>query len=88
MAMNPPVDPGTFGLTRSTTITRSDSGRYLIVIRRKSRIVMKDGESILKKVSKIRARVPDARIGVQTRAPVCSKTRKFLEDRGIRVEAI
>ena len=84
--MDNTVDPKTFGLHRSTVLERTGRNRYAIVIRRKSRIIMKDGEKILDKAGRIRAAVPDARVAVRTSAPVCSKTREYLETHGIHIE--
>jgi hypothetical protein len=82
------VDPKKFGLHPSTRIADLGEDAYAIVIRRKSRIIMKDGRNILAKVEKIQAQVPDARISVRTTAPVCSKTRAFLGEKGIDIHTI
>ncbi|MBI9083259.1 MAG: hypothetical protein JEZ11_06635 [Desulfobacterales bacterium] len=80
------VDPKLFGLPSATCIEKQGKNAYAIVIRRKSRIIMKDGRNILAKAEKIRAECPGARISVQTTAPVCSKTRAFLMENGIPVD--
>ena len=86
--MTHPVDPKTFGLHPSTRIEVREAGVYAIVIRRKSRIIMKDGRTILAKVEKIQAHAPETRVFVQTTAPVCSKTRAFLKEKGVDIETI
>lgn len=80
------VDPKQFGLHSSTIIEQKDDRQFVIRIERKSRIIMKDGEKILDKVSKIKASIPDAMVAVVTTAPVCSKTARYLEDHHVRIE--
>ncbi len=46
---------------------------------------MKDGKGVLAKVDKIKHHVPKAKVSLRTSAPVCSKTKAFLEERGISV---
>ena len=86
--MNKTVDPGTFGLPPGTQIELTLKDSYVLVIQRKSRIVMKDGRSILARVAKIKSSVPAAQVEVQTSAPVCSKTRRFLQEHSIAIGAI
>ena len=79
------IDPKTFGLPATTRILKTGADVYRIVVKRKSRIVMKDGQKLLEKAEKIKAHLPRARIGLETTAPVCSKTKQFLESRGIDI---
>ncbi|MGR3176191.1 MAG: hypothetical protein ACUZ8N_16590 [Candidatus Scalindua sp.] len=46
---------------------------------------MKDGEGIMVKVNKIKHHIPKAKVSLRTSAPVCSKTKAFLKERGISV---
>ncbi len=82
------IDPKIFGLPPSTKLIQTGNDQFKIVIQRKSRIIMKDGEGILAKVNKIRDHVPNAEVGLKTSAPVCSKTKSFLEEHGISVSTI
>ncbi len=79
------IDPKPFSLPTSTKLEQVSANQYYIVIQRKSRIIMKDGEGILAKVNKIKNHVSNAKVGLKTSAPVCSKTKSFLEERDIRV---
>ncbi len=83
--MNKFIDPKLFGLTPSTRLKQINATQFDIVIQRKSRIIMKDGEGILAKAEKIKRHVPNAQISLVTSAPVCSKTEAFLEEHGIIV---
>jgi len=83
--MNKFIDPKVYGLPPSTKLEQVGTNQYVIIIERKSRIIMKDGESILAKVSKIKSHVPNAKVNLKTSAPVCSKTKAFLEEHGISV---
>lgn len=69
----------------STRIEMPEDHTYTLVMNRKSRIIMKDGHQILSKVEKIKAEDEQATISVRTTAPICSKTKAFLEDQGISV---
>ena len=84
--MNKSIDPKTFGLHFSTKIEQQDDTHFIIRMDRKSRIIMKDGEKILKNVQKINALVPEAVVTISTTAPVCGKTRQFLAGHGITIE--
>ena len=86
--MNEPVNPEVFGLHPKTKIELIDKATYIIIIRRKSRIIMKDARNILDKVAKIKSVDPLARVGVHTTAPVCSKTRKLLRAHGVEIQAV
>jgi len=83
--MNKFADPKLYGLPPSTKLEQVGTNQYDIVIQRKSRIIMKDGEGILTKVNRIKNHVPNAKVGLKTSAPVCSKTKLFLEEHGISV---
>ena len=83
--MNKFIDPKLFGLTPSTKLQQVDTTKFNLIIQRKSRIIMKDGEGILAKVNKIKNHVPDAKVSLKTSAPICSKTKVFLEGYGISV---
>ncbi len=83
--MNKFIDPKLYGLSPSTKLNQVDTTKFNLVIQRKSRIIMKDGEGILAKVNNIKNCVPNAKVSLKTSAPVCSKTKAFLEGHGISV---
>ncbi len=85
--MNNFIDPKLYGLTPSTRLKQTSATQFEIDIQRKSRIIMKDGEVILAKAVKIKKHVPNARVSLVTSAPVCSKTKVFLEEHGIGVSS-
>lgn len=82
------VDPEMYGLTARDRIVKISENHFALVIDRKSRIVMKDGMRVLEKAEKIRRHLPGVRLSLNTSAPVCGKTRIFLQERGIEVMAI
>jgi hypothetical protein len=61
---------------------------FILVIRRKSRIIMKDARGILKKAERIQAKTSNASLILETNAPVCSKSAQFLKDNGIVVKKL
>ncbi len=46
---------------------------------------MKDALTILKKVAKIKEKIPNASVALETNAPVCSKSIKFLKEKDVDV---
>ncbi len=81
-------DPKQFGLP-PRTVLREESGGYAVLVKkRKSRIIMKDGE----KIKEIRDRLVQSGgysgLILETNAPVCSKTRKMLAESGIPVREL
>lgn len=82
------IDPKTVPGLSSRVVLEEDGDRMRIVINRKSRIIMKDGERIAEMAGKIKKVYPDKAIVLATTAPVCGKTRPWLEERGITVDEI
>jgi len=79
------VNPKLYGLPPRTILMKSDTEEFILVINRKSRIIMKDALTILKKVEKIKEKVPTASVALETTAPICSKSIKFLEEKDVDV---
>jgi len=82
------IDAKEFGLSKSTMIEKIETGHFAILISRKSRIIMKDGVKLLSKAEQIRTCEPNAKISLKTSTPICSKTRKFLEDHHMSIIAV
>ena len=79
------IDAALFKLHPSTKLFEIDEKHFEIVIKRKSRLIMKDGRGILAKVNIIKSKVDAAEINLRTSTPVCSKTKLFLEEHGIKL---
>ena len=79
------IDPKSFGLTSRDHLIQLDDGSLALVIKRKSRVIMADGKRILEKINKIRVHRPDIRISLKISAPLCSKTKVFLEKENIQI---
>ena len=79
------IDPKQFNISPSTKLIKSNEKEFVIIITRKSRIIMKDGKGILDKANKIKKCILDAKINLKTSAPVCSKTKSFLMANDINV---
>jgi len=86
--MKTKIDPTQFGLSKRVRLIQTAPGEVAILIDRKSRILMKDGERILVQAETIQKHLPGTQIALWTTAPVCSKTTKFLKDKGILVHSI
>ena len=79
------IDPRVFNLSNRTNIQENDKNEVFFIIDRKSRIIMKDGVRIFNQTQKIKEKRPGARFFLKTSAPVCSKTKKYLNQRKIEI---
>ena len=79
------IDPTKFSLNKRVVLRQGPTNHIAIIINRKSRIIMKDGLRILDQANRIQAILPAVRVSVETNAPVCSKTNKFLSDHHINI---
>ena len=82
------LNPKKYGLSYQTSIFKKGRGDVVIMKNRKSRIIMKDGYKILETARKIRTIEKSVKITLQTNAPMCSKTKTFLEKNVITIELI
>ena len=82
------IDPTQYNLSSRVDLRQDRSGDLLIVIDRKSRIIMKDGIRVLEMVKKINKIDPKKNISVRTSAPICSKTKKLLLENSIVIESL
>ena len=80
------LSPKDYGLNAKVKLIQSDD-HIGIVMDRKSRIIMKDGIRILDQVNKIKKNTNHA-IRLYTSAPVCSKTKVFLNKHDILIDSI
>jgi len=76
------IDPRKYNLSTRTALFKR-ANEIIIVLDRKSRIIMKDGRRIADQSRSIQAVEPRISIAVAASAPVCSKTRAYLNKRGI-----
>ncbi len=74
-----------YGLSYQTTIFKIERGDVVIMKNRKSRIIMKDGYKILETARKIRTIEKSVKITLQTNAPMCSTTKRYLEKNVIAI---
>jgi hypothetical protein len=79
------LDPTSLGLPSRTIIEEIDRNTLAIVIKRKSRIIMADGEKILEKVLKIKETRPGMNVILKTNTPICSKTLIYFTGKGFKV---
>ena len=78
------IDPIEYNLSSRTTLYKK-MGVIFIIIDRKSRIIMKDGNRIFKQSKSIWSAEPSCHIKVATSAPVCAKTKEYLRKGDIEV---
>ena len=80
------IDPEKFGLPSKTVIEQIGKNSFAIVVSRKSRVIMADGKKLLDKATKIKETQPNAIVSLKISAPLCSKTKQFLEEYGISIQ--
>ena len=79
------IDPRKYNLSSRIQLQQNSSGHLFIVIDRKSRIIMKDGHRILAMVRTVHSVDKNQSVSVLTSAPVCSKTKLFLNENNIEM---
>ena len=82
------IEPSKYGLNKRNKIYKTKNGEVAIVKKRKSRIIMKDGYMLLEIAEKIKTVDPNTEIQLITTAPICSKTKAFLEKNGILTKKV
>ena len=77
------LDPKIFNLN-SRAVIEEEKSALTIDVNRKSRIIMKDGRRLLDQVRQIKnfSKKP---VSIFTTAPVCSKTKGFLNNNGVEI---
>ena len=80
------IEPKSIGIRSRIKILKKDE-IIIMEIDRKSRIIMKDGEKIISNAQIIKNNF-DLPMELHTSAPVCSKTRTYLEEMNIRVKPL
>lgn len=83
--MDHSINAEDYNLSKRTQLVSLAEGSIGIVKKRKSRIIMKDGEQIVDMAKSIRSFNPAMSIGLIISGPICSKTRKLLQDHEIEV---
>ena len=79
------VDPKAFNLSSRINIQENDKNEVFFIIKRKSRIIMKDGVRIFNQIQKVKEKRRNARFFLNTSAPVCGKTKIYLNQRNIEI---
>ena len=82
------IDTTQYNLSSRVDLRQDRSEDLLIIIDRKSRIIMKDGIRVLEMVKKINKIDPKKNISVRTSAPICSKTKKLLLENNITTKPL
>jgi len=77
------ANPNEFSLPPRTVIEQRACDHLVLVIERKSRIIMADGRKIVTKAELIRKVRPGCKVSLRSTAPLCSKTRDLLAEHGI-----
>ena len=79
------IDPKKYGLHQRVKLKGSGK-EIFILIERKSRVIMKDGNRIIQMAEKIKQANSTKKISVLSTAPVCKKTEQLLLKNNITVK--
>lgn len=79
------LNPKNFNI-KSNIYIEDRGDNVCIIINRKSRIIMKDGERILGYVKAIQGALRKP-ISIETSAPVCSKTKAYLQTQSVLIKS-
>lgn len=79
------LNPKNFNI-KSNIYIEDHGDNVCIIINRKSRIIMKDGERILGYVKAIQGALRKP-ISIETSAPVCSKTKAYLQTQSVLIKS-
>lgn len=71
-----------FSKSPSISAKQNDSG-ITIMVKRKSRFIMKDAKDLLEKLKKAGIDLKREKVILQVKGPICSKSRAFLLNQGI-----
>ena len=78
------LDPKKYGLSTRVNLIENEKKEIILLIDRKSRIIMKDGRKILDRARKKQLQ-ENKTIRVRTNAPACRKTKQYLQKNGIEI---
>ena len=79
------IDPKKYGLHQRVKL-KGGGKEVFVLIERKSRVIMKDGNRIIQIAEKIKQTNPTKKISVLSTAPVCRKTEQLLLKNNITVK--
>ena len=78
------IDSKSVGAPTRSVIGQDNNNRLYIIKNIKSRIIMKDGYKIVETVKQIKNKT-NSSVSLATTAPVCSKTKRFLNENDIKI---
>ena len=82
------INPKKYNLSRRIALQENSLKELCIVVKRKSRIIMKDGRRLLEIAEKIKQVEKNRKIKILSSAPVCSKTKVFLEKKSLFIQPL
>ncbi len=82
------IDPKQYGISARTILLKDKNNHFILLIDRKSRIIMKDAKIIVEKARMIKRKVKTAKISLKTTAPVCSKSILMFQENEIALQMV
>ena len=74
-----------FERSKSVSVEEDSKGDTVISINRKSRFIMKDAKALLLKIDESDFDLKRNKISLKLSGPICSKSSKFLIEKGIEI---
>jgi len=78
------IDPKSVGAPSRSVIGQDNNNHLYIIKNIKSRIIMNNGYKIVETVKQIKNKTSSS-VSLATTAPVCSKTKRFLDENDIKI---
>ena len=82
------INPKKYNLSSRIALQENALKELCIVVKRKSRIIMKDGRRLLEIAEKIKQVEKNRKIKILSSAPFCSKTKVFLKKKGLIIQPL
>ncbi len=82
------LDSIKYGLNSRIKLFQNTKKEVFLIIDRKSRVIMKDGLRIIDIAEKVKSKEEYTGFYLKTSAPVCSKTKLYLNQRNVLIEPI
>ena len=82
------LDSIKYGLNSRIKLFQNTKKEVFLIIDRKSRVIMKDGLRIVDIAEKVKSKEEYTGFYLKTSAPVCSKTKLYLNQRNVLIEPI
>ena len=82
------LDPIKYGFSSRIKLFQNTKKEIFLIIDRKSRVIMKDGIRIFNIAEKVKEKEQFTNFYLKTSAPICNKTKLYLNGKNINIKSI